>query len=73
MRKYSLLGCSALLFGMLAIDTSSHAGGRYHGCGCYDPRPYFPVYAPPTYTSLYYGTRRAYYPRRFVRYVRWRR
>jgi len=52
MRKYSLLGCSALLFGMLAIDTSAHAGGRYHGCGCYDPRPYFPVYAPPTYTSL---------------------
>ena len=73
MRKYSLLGCSALLFAVLAIGTPANAGGRYHGCGCYHARPYFPVYAPPTYTSLYYGTPRAYYPRRFVRYVRWRR
>jgi hypothetical protein len=73
MRKRFILGCSALLLALPVVSTSADAHGRRHRCDCYDTRPYFPVYAPPTYTSLYYGTVRAYYPRRFVRYVRWRR
>jgi hypothetical protein len=71
MRKRFILGCAALLLAAPALSTSADAHGRHRGCGCYDARPYFPVYAPPTYTSLYYGTARAHYSRRYVRWRRW--
>jgi hypothetical protein len=73
MQKRFLLGCSALLLALFALDTSANAHGRYRGCECgsgyyghYGPA-YFPIYAPPSYTSFYYGTFRVYHARRLVR------
>src|SRR5690242_12524589 len=57
MYKRVLLACSALLLAVFAIGTPANAHGRYYNCGCgsayprYDTRPYYPVYAPPSYTS----------------------
>jgi hypothetical protein len=73
MRKRFIPGCSALLLALPVFSSAADAHGRHHRCGCYDARPYFAVYAPPTYTSLYYGTVRIYHRRRAARFVRWRR
>ena len=72
MQKNVILGCiAALLSGLFAIATPANAYGGHYGCGCRSYYAhYYPVYAPPSYTSLYYGTFRGY-PNR--RYIRWRR
>jgi hypothetical protein len=78
MHKCLLLGCSALLLAVLTMAAPANAGGRYYACGCKSAYygccaraayyPIYPIYAPPSYTSLYYGTFRNYYPRRWCRW-----
>ena len=76
MQKNVILGClAAILSGVFAIATPANAHGRHYGCGCGSGyygyySGCYPVYAPPSYTSLYYGTFGGYQDRR---YLRWRR
>ena len=68
MRKLAVLGCSAAaLWAAFASTTPAQALGYYScGWGC-TSAAYYPVYAPPSYTSLYYGVRRARHLRQHKR------